>query len=1364
MSVLWCHEGHSTTCVIKLRNLRAVFTLPATLLFALSVTLRVQFIGLPSLSSFRLLLYEVSVSFLSSISFSSTTFAANLPRAGNLLPQFTLASSLILHLRSFTALQNSISFVMGSQRRALRFQSLGFFHVLLSVFSMLLGPSLAGQSSSGASPTELPQYSVPHSLPSTPSDRPPLLMISSIDGTVSAFNARTGTLLFSHHDSQPAVDSWAAPGMPEYVPSLDGLIYRIDRATDQAHVIDGRFVSHRSSIPSAVSTFAGREYADAVILTNEQTSVMYIDLRSGRVVAELKYDKEHPKDPTDPLLPKLSEHVVAVSRSLVGIRVVEADSGRELANASLVHTKPSFLDNGRCPSPPTQLKDKFVAYMTEARDRVTVINVETGNIAWMKEISSPVVEAHGLGGVRIVSSRREAELVGSHNQALLSVEHDHAPPSLPNGDISPHEIILTNSGKHVYATVATPHSLDLPSFDEETEQASQSFAKLRSEKKLRRFHVPRLPKPPSLESRDLLKGTGSLPLLKKQHKDPYGNMSYTITSRDLGLMLLILVVASAGGYLAGSRPRGRFSSKGKKRVKRRRRPGVSQENDLILDALSGEFSDLEKEEERGSDINEAEEERGLYPEAPSITTTEVTGVIGGGRATGETAVSLEVSNGSSGSGSGGYVPRRSLSGWMNVGCLLVSSKVLGIGSHGTIVYEGKMMPGERKVAVKRLLRQFFESARKEISLLVQLDEASPHVVRYFAMEEDSEFIYLALELCANTLAERVTERIVPVPPVKYKNGPPPACTLRALRQLLQGLADLHRVGVVHRDVKPQNVLITRSPSGAGDVKLADVGLALRLAANRSSYTAVTNAGGGVGTTGWRAPEVLGSGRQTKAVDIFAAGCIVCFVLTGGQHPFGNEIFGRDGNIAAGRPSLEPLEALKLPEATDIVRKMIDPVASNRPTASEALQHPFFWTNAMKLSFLVDISDRLFDLRYSPMRYTENLDRYALARATCSDWLIHMDMDLLMGLGRTYENTASGILRVIRNKRNHYSELPASLRARLGSLPEDKDSPDDLGKKGKQKDVANTTTTVDDIGTGDFLTYFTSRVPHLLMCVYKYSIENPALISQPHFERYGLKASTCREHLSLHPLVRRARAAAARLNAPSHLGEGEAKENSSLPNSEKYLNDLANEDYDADEDEVIVTTSSNRKAYHRHELVTMQALFKDMPLEVKKRALIADIYQPSAYARYKKRLTTNLFEESDFSPDELIPPAAVVEEVNMPTSVQNAIPKHSNQASHSAFGTRITNYATPPSTSRPPGLNAGPPGFNTGPPGFNAGPPGFNAGPPGYSAGPPAFNGGGNNNSGFRRGVTKPGGQTPTVSQFSGEERVVDFGSLRRRKQ
>lgn len=1147
-----------------------------------------------------------------------------------------------------------------------------------------------------------PQTDPPPPQP-TPPARTPLIMLSTMDGTVSAFDANTGTPLFTHHDPRPAVDSWAAPGSPEYVPSLDGMLYRIDRATDEAHLVDGKFINRRADSFDEVSPAdpaAAADSADAMILTAEESSVMYVDLRTGRVIKELKFADV----PKKPFLKGISDNIIVVSRTSVGVRVVEARTGKDLANATLVHTVPSFLDHGRCA---TQ-SDAFVAHVTDSRDRVTVKSLLTGDVVWTKKLAAPVVEAHGLGGVRIVGSRVDEELAGRGGTAALPDSSNMQ--ALPTGIRD----VVVAEGKYVYAMPAAPNKEDTLEIGDGTDDAKPTG--------IRRYTVANVKDFSALSRNDRVLGRGTWPT---RNRPPVStDVTFVVTSRDAGLAGIAMIVVGLVGYVVGSRPRSRDKSRSKKKVKRRRRTQNVDDSSITERPDNHRREGDEDGDETSSGLEDDDTREG-----EKRTVHQRGFPNGSGSDKSGSDQMLETSNGSTGSG-GGYVSNRSQSGWMSVGCLQISSKVLGVGSHGTVVYEGKMMPGERKVAVKRLLRQFFESARKEISFLVELDEASPHVVRYFAMEEDSEFIYLALELCSGSLAERVTERSPPVPSSAYTGGPPPAHTSRALRQLLQGLADLHRVAIVHRDVKPQNILITRSSNGIGDIKLADVGLALRLAANRSSYTAVTNAGGGVGTTGWRAPEVLGGERQTKAVDIFAAGCVVCFVLTGGQHPFGNPIFGRDGNIAAGNPSLEPLEALNLPEATDIVTKMIDPVSANRPSADEALRHPFFWTDAAKLSFLVDISDRLYDLRYDNVRYTENLDRYSVARAHCSDWLVLMDMELIMGLGRGYENTASGVLRVIRNKRNHYSELSAKLQKLLGPLPEEKSRSD---QSRSRPNISFDSEPASEEGA-NFLTYFTSRVPHLLMCVYQYALENPALIAQPHFSRYGLNVDGGNE-VALHPFVQKARSSGGDPVSRSRFP--------SLPEQRDgvFVGNRFGEgllpDGDDDDDEVVVTTSSGRRTYHRHELVEIQQHCETMPLEMKRRAVQSDIYSSSAYARYRKRLTSNLFEESDFPPEQK-PGSSTTEvfNVDVPPGFQQIPPRRNSQQQGAVgLGPRSV-FGTSPGSNRPPVYS----GSGTG-----------RGGGRGLPYNIRRTNGGNNK------------GQAPTVSQFSGEERVADFSALRRRK-
>ena len=78
--------------------------------------------------------------------------------------------------------------------------------------------------------------------------------------------------------------------------------------------------------------------------------------------------------------------------------------------------------------------------------------------------------------------------------------------------------------------------------------------------------------------------------------------------------------------------------------------------------------------------------------------------------------------------------------------------ILGKGCEGTFVYRGRF--DNRDVAVKRVLANCFSIADREVDLLRESDE-HPNVIRYFCMEQDTQFRYIALELCAATLQDYV---------------------------------------------------------------------------------------------------------------------------------------------------------------------------------------------------------------------------------------------------------------------------------------------------------------------------------------------------------------------------------------------------------------------------------------------------------------------------------------------------------------------------------------------------------------------------------------------------------------------------------
>lgn len=171
-----------------------------------------------------------------------------------------------------------------------------------------------------------------------------------------------------------------------------------------------------------------------------------------------------------------------------------------------------------------------------------------------------------------------------------------------------------------------------------------------------------------------------------------------------------------------------------------------------------------------------------------------------------------------------------------------------------------------------------------------------------------------------------------------------------LLQMTQGLAHLHHNEIVHRDIKPNNILISvleGSDKPEPQIKLADFGISKALKADRKDYTntSVTNPSG---TMGWMAPELYECDRFDFKLDIFPLGCIFAYTLTGGKHPFG---FDLDKRISRIRDK----EAMVFSpgdftgsysrdfdtEAFKLIESMLEMKPENRPTAAEVLSSSFF---------------------------------------------------------------------------------------------------------------------------------------------------------------------------------------------------------------------------------------------------------------------------------------------------------------------------------------------------------------------------------------------------------------------------------------
>jgi len=445
---------------------------------------------------------------------------------------------------------------------------------------------------------------------------------------------------------------------------------------------------------------------------------------------------------------------------------------------------------------------------------------------------------------------------------------------------------------------------------------------------------------------------------------------------------------------------------------------------------------------------------------------------------------------------------------LNIGSLVINEEVLGYGSHGTVVFKGTFQG--RKVAVKRLLIDFYDIATKEVQLLQESDD-HPNVIRYFARETTDKFMYIAIELCIASLQDIIEKQHVSLfSEIRSQIKPE-----KLLYQIISGIQHLHSLKIVHRDIKPQNILIAAPKKNQKHprVLISDFGLCKKLEDNQSSFNNTIHIA--AGTVGWRAPECLllahmnpsqscdtsslGSNnntdtsssyfkicqsqinpddhpeplRITKAIDIFSAGCVFYYVLSNGQHPFGEHYY-REANIINNNYNLDTAFGSINVEAKDLIEHMIQADYRKRPSAKGIMSHPYFWSPTQRLNFLQEASDRFeIEQRDPPSPLLVLLETNA-SLVVSGDWYKVIDKALRDNLGkyRKYNGgSVRDLLRSLRNKKHHYQDLPDYVKVALGPIPD------------------------------GFLNYFTSRFPYLLLHIYYIIVNTKILRNDPIFASY-----------------------------------------------------------------------------------------------------------------------------------------------------------------------------------------------------------------------------------------------------------------------
>ncbi|KXZ59949.1 Serine/threonine-protein kinase PknB [Microbacterium laevaniformans] len=241
-------------------------------------------------------------------------------------------------------------------------------------------------------------------------------------------------------------------------------------------------------------------------------------------------------------------------------------------------------------------------------------------------------------------------------------------------------------------------------------------------------------------------------------------------------------------------------------------------------------------------------------------------------------------------------------------------ELIGRGGMAT-VYRGQDLTLGRQVAIKILKRELAEDSAFRTRFRLEAQSASrmshPAIVRVYDAGEDAEtdpdgsthpVPYIVMELVEGTLLKDVVS----------DGGVPVGDAIRYVDGILEALEYSHRAGVVHRDIKPGNVMITPG----GQVKVMDFGIA-RAVSDSSSTVAETTAI--IGTAAYLSPEQAKGEPVDARADLYSAGIVLYELLTGRQ-PFRGE---SPVAVAYQHVSETPLPPSEL---VDAIPRSIDAVA------------------------------------------------------------------------------------------------------------------------------------------------------------------------------------------------------------------------------------------------------------------------------------------------------------------------------------------------------------------------------------------------------------------------------------------------------
>ncbi|WKX91762.1 hypothetical protein Q1695_010080 [Nippostrongylus brasiliensis] len=281
-------------------------------------------------------------------------------------------------------------------------------------------------------------------------------------------------------------------------------------------------------------------------------------------------------------------------------------------------------------------------------------------------------------------------------------------------------------------------------------------------------------------------------------------------------------------------------------------------------------------------------------------------------------------------------------------------KVVGNGSFG-VVFLAKLQENNEPVAIKKVL-QDKRFKNRELQIMRKLSHPNIVKLKYFfysgGEKKDELYLNLILEYVPETVY-RVARHYS-----KQRQSIPLIYVKLYMYQLFRALAYIHGIGICHRDIKPQNLLIDPE---SGILKLCDFGSAKYLVKGEPNVSYICS-------RYYRAPELIfGATNYTNSIDVWSAGTVMAELL------LGQPIFPGDSGVdqlveiikVLGTPTKEQIQSMnpnykefKFPqikahpwakvfrastpqEAIDLISTIIEYTPSARPTPQQACLHAFF---------------------------------------------------------------------------------------------------------------------------------------------------------------------------------------------------------------------------------------------------------------------------------------------------------------------------------------------------------------------------------------------------------------------------------------